>query len=93
MTPSEILSRAADLLEARGECSSVALFSAIDQAVGREPEQHALWAAAIELARVRAIPPERRSIDLLGNWAGEKGRTLEQVLEMLRRPESATLGE
>lgn len=86
MTPAGVLRRAAEILEAQEwHGSSAALFAAIDAAVGREPEQHELWAAAIELARVRAIPPERRSIDLLGNWAAEKGRTLEHVLEMLRR--------
>ncbi len=88
MTPAGVLRRAAEILEAQEwHGSSAALFAAIDQAVGREPEQHELWAAAIELARTRAVAPERLALDLLGNWAGDPKRTLAEVLEMLRRAE------
>lgn len=85
MTPAQILSRAADILEARGWLGTDAdLFIAINDAAGLAAEQHENWAAAVELARRRAVDPDRMALDLLGGWASRPGRTQAQVVEMLR---------
>jgi hypothetical protein len=85
MTVSDILNRAADLLEARGwDRTSRQVFALVGEVVGGELEDHEAWAAAIELARCRAIPPEQFSWNLLGNWLMAPERTQAQVLAVLR---------
>lgn len=76
MTPAQILSRAADILEARGWKSCTLAYEAIAQAAG--PKQSVEHRAALALAHERI-----GSGDVIA-WSGHFDRTLPQVLAMLR---------
>jgi hypothetical protein len=85
MTPAEILSRAADLLEAR-QGLAAQVFAAIDSAVAESKRGADTASTGISASVIREVWPRigGPSLGSLGTWLRDPDRTLPQVLAMLR---------
>lgn len=77
MTPAEILARAADILEARGEAFSARPYSTLARAFDEAAVNTGLYFSAAALIADRV--DEHAKV-----WITMPGRTLPQVLAMLR---------